>query len=78
MGVWIDEENFNKEENSVHEAKISIIKFNTTGKRVVSADEKGCICVWRFENSLYKLCIYKQNYNIEDIFFPKFSYEKHE
>jgi len=54
MGVWIDEENFSKEETGAHEGKITIIKFNLNGNLVISVDERSNIVVWRFEGMLYK------------------------
>ena len=74
IGVWIDEENYSKEELN-HDGKVTIIKFNIEGNRVISADEKGIINVWRFA-PLYLMCSYKQTYKIEEIIIPNFSYEK--
>jgi WD40 repeat protein len=75
VGVWIDEDNFSQDEKG-HDAKITIIKFNNHGHRVVSVDEKGSITVWKYEGQLTKLCSYKGGLNIEEILFPKFIYEK--
>jgi intraflagellar transport protein 140 len=76
VGIWIDEDNFTKEERA-HESRVGIVKFNNTGSRVVSSDDKGgLIIVWRFDSQLYKLCTYKQGFNIEEILFPKFLHEK--
>ena len=76
VGIWIDEDNFTKDEMGAHDAKVIIIKFNHVGNRVVSVDDKGLIIVWKFEGTLSKLCTYKQTFAIEDILFPKFIYEK--
>ena len=70
----MDEENICKDEKTSHDSKITIIKFNNSGNRVVSVDEKGLIIVWRYEMGLVKLCQYKQSYNIEEILFPKFQF----
>jgi len=78
VGVWIDEENASYEEKNVHDNKISILKFNNLGNRLVSCDSKGKICVWRFDNKLHKLCIYKQTYQVEEIIFPNFKYDSTE
>ena len=72
----MDEENICKDEKTSHDSKITIIKFNNSGNRVVSVDEKGLIIVWRFDLGLHKLCTYKQTFLIDDILFPKFIYEK--
>jgi intraflagellar transport protein 140 len=76
VGIWIDEDNFSKEEKGTHDSKVIIVKFNIDGNRVVSVDDKGQIVVWRFDGILYKLCVYKQSFNIEEILFPRFIYEK--
>jgi len=78
VGVWVDEENSSFEEKNVHDNKIAILKFNNTGNRLVSCDSRGKICVWRFDNKLHKLCIYKQTYQVEEIIFPCFKYDSSE
>ena len=74
IGVWVDEENYTKEELN-HDGKVMIVKFNSEGNRIISSDDKGVINVWRFA-PLYFMCSYKQSYKIEEIIIPKFSYEK--
>ena len=76
VGVWIDEDNFSKDEKGGHEGKVTIVRFNTNGSRVVSVDDKGLIVVWRFDGVLFKMCSYKQSFNVEEIIFPKFIYER--
>lgn len=75
VGIWVDEDSFTKEEK-IHESRIVFIKFNHSGRRVVSVDEKGLVVVWSFEGALQRLCSYKQAFTIEEIMFPKFIYEK--
>lgn len=74
IGVWIDEENYYKEEFN-HDGKVTIIKFNHEGNRIVSVDDKGIINVWSFA-PLYFKCSYKQQYSIEEVIMPNFFYEK--
>ena len=74
IGVWIDEENYYKEEFN-HDGKVTIIKFNHEGNRIVSVDNKGIINVWSFA-PLYFKCSYKQQYSIEEVIMPNFFYEK--
>lgn len=74
VGIWIDEENYTKEELN-HEGKVIIIKFNYEGSRIVSSDDKGIINVWRF-GPLYHMCTYKHPFNVEKILMPHFIYEK--
>ena len=74
VGVWIDESNTTKEEMN-HDGEVIIIKFNNEGNRIISADKKGYINVWRFP-PLSNMCQYKQTYSIIDILIPSFSYEK--
>ena len=74
LGVWVDEQNTSKEELE-HEGKITIIKFNKDGNRIVSADDKGMINVWSFA-PLFKKCTYKQSFSILQIIMPNFNYDK--
>ena len=75
LGVWVDEENTFKEDLN-HEGKVTIIKFNRDGNRIVSSDNKGMINVWSFP-PLYNLCTYNQrSYNILQIIMPNFSIDK--
>ena len=74
VGVWIDETNTTKEELN-HDGKVIIIKFNNDGNRIISADDKGYINVWRFP-PLANMCQYKQSYSIIDILIPSFSLDK--
>ena len=74
VGVWIDEPNTFKEELN-HEGKITIIKFNRDGNRIVSADDKGMINVWSF-SPLFNKCTYKQSFSILNIIMPNFNIEK--
>jgi len=45
--LWSEESKMAKEECNVHKDKISIIVFNPTGSRMVTADDKGNVVVWR-------------------------------
>ena len=77
LGFWVDDNNFTKEENAIHEGKITIIKFNNIGNRIVSVDSTNSIIVWNFDGNLHRLCNYKQNYTIEDLFFPCFNVQRY-
>ena len=72
LGVWVDEQNTSKEELE-HEGKVTIIKFNKDGNRIVSADDKGMINVWNFA-PLVKKCTYKQSFSILQIIMPNFNF----
>ena len=74
VGVWIDDQNSTKEELN-HEGKITIIKFNRDGNRIVSADDKGMINVWSFA-PLFNKCTYRQSFSILNIIMPNFNLEK--
>ncbi|MCQ2816870.1 MAG: hypothetical protein MJ252_06360 [archaeon] len=74
VGLWIDEENYTKEELN-HEGKITILRFNYDGNRIISACDKGTINVWRFP-PLCCMCTYKQSVAIDDIIIPHFCIEK--
>ena len=74
IGVWVDEENYYKEEFN-HDGSVTIIKFNNEGNRIVSVDNKGIINVWSFA-PLYFKCSYNQQYTIEEVIMPNFFYEK--
>ena len=74
VGVWIDEPNTFKEELN-HEGRITIIKFNRDGNRIVSADDKGMINVWSFA-PLFNKCTYRQSFSILNIIMPSFNLEK--
>ena len=74
VGVWVDEQNISKEELN-HEGKVTIIKFNRDGNRIVSADDKGMINVWSFA-PLFNRCTYRQSFSILQIIMPSFNYEK--
>ena len=72
IGIWIDEENYSNDENTSHEGRITLLKFNNDGTRIVSVDEKNSLIIWKFEGGITKLCQYKQNFLVEEIFFPNF------
>ena len=74
VGVWVDEQNNCKEELN-HEGKVTIIKFNRDGNRIVSADDKGMINVWSF-SPLFNRCSYRQSFSILQIIMPNFNYDK--
>ena len=74
LGVWVDEQNNCKEELN-HEGKITIIKFNKEGNRIVSADDKGMINVWSFA-PLFNRCSYRQSFSILQIIMPNFNFDK--
>ncbi len=74
VGVWIDESNTTKEEFN-HDGKVTIIKFNNEGNRIISIDDKGMINVWRFP-PLSNMCQYKQSYSITELVIPSFNIEK--
>ena len=74
VGVWVDEPNTFKEELN-HEGKVTIIKFNRDGNRIVSADDKGMINVWSFA-PLFNKCTYRQSFSILNIIMPNFNIEK--
>lgn len=77
IGVWVDSDNYSKDESLYHESKITHVKFNNNGNRLVTVDEKNFIVVWFFEGSLTKLCVYNQKFPIEDIFFPCFNIQRY-
>ena len=74
VGVWVDEPDVCKEELN-HEGKITIIKFNKEGNRIVSADDKGMINVWSF-SPLFNKCTYRQTFTILNIIMPSFNLDK--
>ena len=74
VGVWVDEENTCKEELN-HKGKVTIIKFNKDGNRIISADDKGMINVWSWA-PLFNKCSYHQSFNILQIIIPNFNYDK--
>ena len=74
VGVWVDDQNSCKEELN-HEGKVTILKFNKDGNRIVSADDKGIINVWSF-SPLFNRCHYKQSFSILKIIMPNFNYDK--
>lgn len=77
IGIWIDSDNYNQDNNSFHESKITNIKFNNNGNRLISVDANNYIAVWFFEGSLTKLCTYSQKHSIENILFPAFNIKRY-
>ena len=77
LGVWVDSDNYSKDDCLYHESKIVNIKFNNSGNRLVSVDEKNFVAVWFFEGSLTKLCVYSQKFPIENLIFPSFNIKRY-
>jgi intraflagellar transport protein 140 len=46
-----------KEETNIHKEAISVISFNPSGSRMVTADIGGTVAVWRGINNI---CVYKK------------------
>ncbi len=61
LGVWIDSNNLTKDDYSFHEGKVTNVKFNLHGNKVVSSDDKFVINVSFFDGTLTKLCTYHQS-----------------
>lgn len=75
LGIWIDNDNFSKDDYQFHDCQITHLQFNLTGNRLISVDEKNQINIFYFDGSLSKLCSYTSKFIIDKVIFPCFNPE---